>query len=72
MTRELLTLAGVKVECRTEVVDVDAEDGTVQLANGRRITADLIVGADGPHSIARQAIVGYKEEIEIGPFCTYS
>ena len=72
MTDELAAFAGVKVEYSSEVVDVDVEEGTVTLADGRRITADLIVGADGPYSIARQAIVGEKEEFEIGPYCTYS
>lgn len=72
MTRDLTTLAGVKIEFNSEVVSVDAEAGTVQLANGRTYSADLIVGADGPNSVAREAIVGEKEEPEIGPYCTYS
>ena len=72
MTHELVALAGIKVEYSSEVVSVDDESGTVTLADGRQITADLIVGADGPYSVARQAIVGEKEELEIGPYCTYS
>ena len=72
MTRDLTTLAGVKIEFNSEVVNVDADAGTVQLANGRTYSADLIVGADGPNSVAREAIVGEKEELEIGPHCTYS
>ena len=72
MTHELAALAGVKVEYSSKVVDVDVKEGTVTLADGRRITADLIVGADWPYSIARQAIAEEKEEFEIGPYCTYS
>ncbi|EMR90947.1 putative salicylate hydroxylase protein [Botrytis cinerea BcDW1] len=45
---------------KCEVVDYDTINGSVTLANGTIMTADLIVGADGVHSSAVEKIVGYK------------
>ncbi|KAF7952672.1 hypothetical protein EAE96_005903 [Botrytis aclada] len=45
---------------RCEVVDYDTVNGSVTLADGTIMTADLIVGADGIHSAAVKKIVGYE------------
>ncbi len=49
---------GVEVRRGAEVVDVagDANGATVTLASGERLTADLVVGADGVRSQVRRAI----------------
>ncbi|KAK1466121.1 hypothetical protein CCUS01_07469 [Colletotrichum cuscutae] len=41
-----------------QVVGVDVEEGKVKLKNGEEVTADVIVGADGIHSLVRQAVLG--------------
>ncbi|KAJ0159396.1 3-hydroxybenzoate 6-hydroxylase [Colletotrichum tanaceti] len=40
------------------VTEIDVEEGMVRLDNGDEVFADVIVGADGIHSLVRQAIVG--------------
>lgn len=40
------------------VTACDPEAGTVTLGNGETITADMIIGADGIHSVVREAVVG--------------
>lgn len=53
-------LPGNPVHIRTSaaVAACDPEAGTVTLGNGESITADLIIGADGIHSIVRTTVVG--------------
>lgn len=41
----------------SRVVSCDAEEGIVTLADGSTHTADLIVGADGVHSVLRDVVV---------------
>ena len=72
MMYDLVEEAGIKVDFGSEVTDIDTEAPAVSLADGRCINADLIVGADGPLGITRQNVVGHKEELEIGPYATYS
>ncbi|KAH9907543.1 hypothetical protein F4778DRAFT_769022 [Xylariomycetidae sp. FL2044] len=57
-------LAGAPVEVRTAsaVVDVDAEAGIVVLEGGGKLQADLVVGADGIHSVVRTAILGERRD----------
>ena len=45
------------------VVGFDAEAGTVELANGSSYNADLVVAADGVHSIASRYIGAYRPAI---------
>ena len=54
------------MECGARVVDVgfesDEEGGViVVLEDGRRMSADLVVGADGIHSRMREVLVGKKQ-----------
>ncbi|KAJ7067359.1 FAD/NAD(P)-binding domain-containing protein [Mycena amicta] len=42
----------------SKVVGCDPEAGTISLANGEQITADLVIGADGIHSVIRASILG--------------
>lgn len=48
----------VSVRCGVKVVGVMPDEGYVQLEDGTRHYADLIVAADGLHSVARAAVVG--------------
>lgn len=38
----------------------DSESGTVTLADGEKLHADVIIGADGIHSVARTAVLGQQ------------
>lgn len=72
MIRELVLRSGVKIEYNRTVVDVDVEEPYVLLKSGELIKADMLVGADGTHSLVREKVVGYKEKHSIGPYNTYS
>jgi salicylate hydroxylase len=37
----------------------DPNEGTVELSDGTTMNADLIIGADGIHSVAVKHIIGY-------------
>ncbi|KAJ5115656.1 hypothetical protein N7456_000004 [Penicillium angulare] len=50
--------ASCTVHCGAQVVRVSSEEGFIELQNGQRHYADLIVAADGLHSIARAHVVG--------------
>lgn len=59
---------GASLECNARVVDVifasaevGKEGATVVLEDGRRMDADLVVGADGIHSRMREVLVGKKQ-----------
>jgi salicylate hydroxylase len=47
-----------EVVTNAAVVSYDAHAGTVTLANGARLTADLVVAADGVHSLAQKYVLG--------------
>jgi salicylate hydroxylase len=40
---------------------VDSTEGTVELESGAVHTADLIIAADGAHSVCRQEVLGYDQ-----------
>ncbi|KAK5085141.1 hypothetical protein LTR05_004420 [Lithohypha guttulata] len=48
---------GSQLNLHIPVVDVDPEDGIVKLSDGSTHQADVVVGADGVHSITRQIVV---------------
>ncbi|KAF7293057.1 FAD/NAD(P)-binding domain-containing protein [Mycena indigotica] len=45
-----------------EVVSCNADEGSVVLRSGEIQQADLIVGADGIHSVVRTAVLGYEQK----------
>jgi salicylate hydroxylase len=64
----LLTRAlqlGGHVQCSSRAIDVtvneNGETATVVLHDGRRMTADLVVGADGINSRMREVMLGRKD-----------
>ncbi|KAF9240010.1 hypothetical protein BU15DRAFT_46029 [Melanogaster broomeanus] len=50
--------AGVKILHGMEVVSVDPWSGTVTTASGAKMSADVIIGADGYRSVVRPVVVG--------------
>jgi salicylate hydroxylase len=59
---ELLRLAldppgGAKLYLSSSVVNINPEDGIIELADGSVHRGDLIVAADGLHSVARDLVV---------------
>ncbi|KAG1874991.1 hypothetical protein F4604DRAFT_1880826 [Suillus subluteus] len=50
--------AGVQFRYNTEVVSVDPWKGMVIMRNGAKLSADVIVGADGYRSVVRPVVVG--------------
>lgn len=66
MLYRLATQVGVKVEFGVDVVAVEAGDPEprVILANGDILTADLVVGADGPTSIVRETAFEIEDDAE--------
>ena len=48
----------------TQVVAVEPDSGTVTLANGEQLSADLIVAADGFYSFMRKYVVENEDEKE--------
>jgi salicylate hydroxylase len=62
----LATEAGARVEFGVSVVDVLAGDPspTVVLADGRRLTTDLVIGADGPTSVVRRTVLDADDDAE--------
>lgn len=50
--------AAIRLNSRCESVDLSGSRPAVVLANGERIEADLVVGADGVHSRVRRLVVG--------------
>jgi salicylate hydroxylase len=63
---------GVQIKVGHHVVDYHESDPSVTLADGRKMTADLIVAADGVKSIARKHIPGLQNiEPQKTPFAAY-
>lgn len=56
---------GAEVTCRARALDVVCNEtegtATVVLADGKRLTADLVVGADGINSRLREVMLGKKD-----------
>ncbi|SPO01420.1 related to salicylate 1-monooxygenase [Cephalotrichum gorgonifer] len=57
-------LPGCPVEIRTasRVTSCDPYKGTVTINGGETLDADIVIGADGIHSVVRQAVVGEPRE----------
>lgn len=53
---------GVQLESKCIAVEQDADGVTAQFADGRTVRGDLLIGADGTHSLVREAVVGAPVE----------
>lgn len=56
--RDLAEDAGVHLHFGTRAVSVDPWQGTVTCQDGRQLTADVIIGADGTESLVRPLVLG--------------
>ncbi|WP_051423431.1 FAD-dependent monooxygenase [Arthrobacter sp. MA-N2] len=56
----------VRVRLQSKVATLDTAETCVELEGGEKLAADLIVGADGIRSIARQEIAGGDEPVYSG------
>ena len=68
---------GVRVDFNTEVVAVHqgtdkVPNPSVSLANGEVITADFLIGADGPRSIVRPVVLGRPDKAEPSYLTVYT
>lgn len=63
---QLAVDAGAKVDFGATVVAITPGDPnpTVTLASSEIISADIIIGADGPRSLVREVILGKKDNPE--------
>lgn len=57
MLAEVAINAGVTIALGSKVIGAERQ-GVIHLENGERLEADLIVGADGIHSIVRRSVAG--------------
>ena len=62
-------LIELRTESRVARFHIEADGVTVQLANGSRVSAAALVGADGWHSAVREQIVGDGEPPVSGHLC---
>ena len=53
--------AGIDILMDHEVVSFDEDKPSATLADGREIAADVIIGADGIKSRARELVLGFKD-----------
>ncbi|KAF7374538.1 FAD/NAD(P)-binding domain-containing protein [Mycena sanguinolenta] len=53
----------VKLRFGAKVTACDPENGTISLNNGEVVQSDLILGADGAHSVIRAHVVGEVQKI---------
>nr|GAT57011.1 predicted protein [Mycena chlorophos] len=60
MLLDLAKREGVEFRYNAPVQSVDCDAVSVTLESGERLDADLVVGADGPASLVRDAVVGEK------------
>ncbi|KAI5121809.1 hypothetical protein M0805_009801 [Coniferiporia weirii] len=72
MMYNLAVSSGVRVDFNVTVVDVDVSVPSVRMACGEQIRADIVVGADGVQSIVRERLLGWDEDVKIGPFTGYT
>ncbi|KAJ6496181.1 FAD/NAD(P)-binding domain-containing protein [Mycena sanguinolenta] len=49
----------VEIHLSSKVVACDPEAGTVTFSNGETVHADVVIGADGIHSVIRTSIIGH-------------
>ncbi|KAK6951599.1 hypothetical protein Daesc_006121 [Daldinia eschscholtzii] len=65
---ELLRLtSALDLQLASKVVSANAEEGFVLLEDGTRYDADLIIGADGLHSVLRGVVLGDQEAAKSTP-----
>ena len=62
MLLERFGVANVQLNSKCVAVEQTADSATAIFEDGRRATGDVVIGADGTHSIIRQAVLGRPTE----------
>ena len=55
--KEAAVGAGAEIRLSSQVTFVDPDSGSITLSNGEMFTADVVIGADGIHSVVRNYVV---------------
>ncbi|ENX33732.1 hypothetical protein F889_02395 [Acinetobacter colistiniresistens] len=55
-------LEDIKLGMKMTEIESHQDDVTLHFQDGSQITADLLIGADGTHSLTRQFVLGYQVE----------
>lgn len=71
MLYELVYQSGIYVRFQAKVVSVDPSTSSLTFEDGTKVTADIIVSAEGAQSTIRPIVVGRTEVEETGPFPLY-
>ena len=58
-------IGAIELHLASKVVDVDVDEGVITLEDGTKRRADLIVGADGLHSVLRDAVVNDHKQAKL-------
>jgi salicylate hydroxylase len=53
--------ADIRINSRVDEIEFGSDSSTVVLTNGQRLTADLVVGADGIASRTRECFLGRED-----------
>ncbi|KAI0722415.1 FAD/NAD(P)-binding domain-containing protein [Fomitopsis betulina] len=62
---------GAEVRFNARVVDVEPEEGAVQLDSGEILQADVIIGADGERGLCRRLVLGREERVQPSGFAMF-
>ncbi|KAI8711661.1 hypothetical protein NCS52_01430200 [Fusarium sp. LHS14.1] len=60
-TSEHLPGKPAKIRTASQVMSVDCEEGVITLESGEEVHGDVIIGADGIHSVVRTAVLGEEK-----------
>lgn len=63
--------AGIEINMGCEVASFDEDKPSITLADGREISADLIVGADGIKSKTRELVLGFADAPKSSGYSCY-
>ncbi|MBJ9421982.1 FAD-dependent urate hydroxylase HpxO [Acinetobacter oleivorans] len=55
-------LEDIKLGMKMTAIEAHQNDVTIHFQDGSQITADLLIGADGTHSLTRQFVLGHRVE----------
>ena len=55
-------LEDIKLGMKMTAIETHQDDVTIHFQDGSQITADLLIGADGTHSLTRQFVLGHQVE----------
>lgn len=55
-------LADIKLGMKMTAIETHQDEVTIYFQDGSQVRADLLIGADGTHSLTRQFVLGYQVE----------